>query len=291
MKIYGLIGRAVNYSYSPLIHNTAFEQLELPCRYTIFNIAEETLVADALKGARALGIAGFSVTIPYKTTVVPLMDSLSEEAQSIQAVNTIVNHEGTLFGHNTDIAGFAAPLLPHAEFIKGRPVAILGSGGASRAAIEAFRRQFSPSAITLFMRNPKRKDAFSECYITESAVNRCALDDLKVNGSDASAILRNSAVVVNATPVGTLGRPDSNLSPVPTGNNLLHDGQIIYDMVYNPIDTPLLLAAKKAGAMTIPGMEMLLAQGAAAFRLWTGLEMPVEAVRRVLLHEIGETAV
>jgi len=109
MKIYGLIGRAVNYSYSPLIHNTAFEQLELPCRYTIFNIAEETLVADALKGARALGIAGFSVTIPYKTTVVPLMDSLSEEAQSIQAVNTIVNHEGTLFGHNTDIAGFAAP--------------------------------------------------------------------------------------------------------------------------------------------------------------------------------------
>ncbi|MDT9546938.1 MAG: shikimate dehydrogenase [Chlorobium sp.] len=285
-KIYGLIGRSVDYSYSPLIHNTAFEQLALPCLYSIFNIAEEQQVADALKGARALGIAGFSVTIPYKKTVVPLMDALSEEAQSIQAVNTIVNHEGTLVGHNTDIAGFAAPLLPHAKAIQGRPVAILGSGGASLAAIEAFRTLFLPSVITLFMRNPS-----NENQITDTAIKRCALADLKESRSAASAILRESAVVVNATPVGTLGRPDANLSPVPKGSGLLHDKQIIYDMVYNPLDTPLLIAAQKAGAATIPGMEMLLAQGAAAFRLWTGLEMPMDAVRSTLLGEIGTTAV
>ncbi|KAA6232188.1 shikimate dehydrogenase [Chlorobium phaeovibrioides] len=285
-KIYGLIGRAVDYSYSPLIHNTAFGQLSLPCRYTIFNITEEHLVADALKGARALGLAGFSVTIPYKKTVVPLLDSLSEEAKSIQAVNTIVNHEGTLVGHNTDIAGFASPLLPHARSIQGRPVAILGSGGASLAAIEAFRTLFMPSEITLFMRNPAK-----ETRMTDPAIKRCALGDLRESGSESSALLRDAAVVINATPVGTLGRPDAHMSPVPAESNLLHQGQIIYDMVYNPLDTPLLLAARKAGAVTIPGMEMLLAQGAAAFRLWTNLEMPMDAVRSALLNEIGATAI
>ncbi len=112
------------------------------------------------------------------------------------------------------------PLLPHARSIQGRPVAILGSGGASLAAIEAFRTLFMPSEITLFMRNPAK-----ETRMTDPAIKRCALGDLRESGSESSALLRDAAVVINATPVGTLGRPDAHMSPVPAESNLLHQGR------------------------------------------------------------------
>ncbi len=155
-KILGLIGRAVDYSYSPLIHNRACSLLGLDYHYTIFNIAEPCMIGDALRGAKALGIAGFNVTIPYKKTVVPFLDALSEEAASIRAVNTIVNEGGKLIGHNTDIAGFAAPLLPYRESITDKNLSIFGGGGAALAAIEALNRFFSPKEILLFVRDKKK---------------------------------------------------------------------------------------------------------------------------------------
>ncbi len=161
-KILGLIGRAVDYSYSPLIHNTACRLLGLPYHYTIFNIADPCMIGDAIRGAKALGIAGFNVTIPYKKTVVPFLDELSVEAASIQAVNTIVNDKGKLTGHNTDIAGFASPLLPYRESITGKTVSIFGAGGAALAAIEAFNRFFSPKEILLFVRDPEKAKSLFE---------------------------------------------------------------------------------------------------------------------------------
>ena len=275
-KILGLIGRAVDYSYSPLIHNRACELLGLGYHYTIFNIADPCMIGDALRGAKALGLAGFNVTIPYKKTVVPFLDDLSGEAASIRAVNTIVNDEGKLIGHNTDIAGFAAPLLPYRESIRGQTLSIFGGGGAALAAIEALNRFFAPKEILLFVRNPEK---------TRTLLVESGHDHLTILHSGNPAKVSECRVVVNATPIGTRG---SNGSPLPLEQELLHSSQIVYDMVYNPLETPLLLAAKQAGATTLSGIEMLIGQAERSFTLWTGMQMPTAAVKEALLQEIQQ---
>jgi shikimate dehydrogenase len=279
-KILGLIGRAVDYSYSPLIHNTACRALGLSYHYTVFNIADPDLIHDALRGAQALGIAGFNVTIPYKKTVVPFLDTLSGEASSIQAVNTIVNEKGKLTGHNTDIAGFAAPLLPFQESITGKTVSIFGGGGAALAAIEAFNRFFAPKEILLFVREPEKTRSLLE----ESGYDKTAF--ITILRSDNTIKIRESRVIVNATPIGTHGSDSDGKCIIPLDQELLHSDQIVYDMVYNPLDTPLLHAAKHSGATTISGIEMLIGQAELSFTLWTGMKMPINAVREALLQEI-----
>jgi len=280
-KIFALLGRGVNYSYSPLIHNCAFRELGLPCHYTVFNIAEPDLVQDALRGARALGIAGFNVTIPYKKTVVPFLDELSEEASSIQAVNTIVNEGGKLTGHNTDIAGFAAPLLPYRESITGRMVSIFGGGGAALAAIEAFNRFFTPAEILLFVRDPEK----ARSLLKETGYDNRA--SVTIIPQDKPEKIRECRVIVNATPVGTRGG-NGDGSIIPLHRKLLHPDQIVYDMVYNPLNTPLLQAAQHAGATTISGIEMLIGQAERSFTLWTNMKMPLTTVREALMQEIQQ---
>jgi shikimate dehydrogenase len=282
-KILGLLGRAVDYSYSPLIHNTACELLRLPYYYTIFNIADPEMVGDALHGAKALGIAGFNVTIPYKKTVVPFLDELSKEAASIQAVNTIVINDGKMIGHNTDIMGFALPLQPYASAINGKRVAIFGSGGAALAAIEAFRSFFTPKEILLLVRNPAKASILFE----ESDVHNTI--PVTIISQDNTEIIKECLVIVNATPIGTQGRESDGInSIIPLAGELLNSRQIIYDMVYNPLKTPLLKAADLAGATTISGIEMLIGQASRSFTLWTGEPMPVEAVKSILMHEIDQ---
>ncbi len=282
-KILGLIGRAVDYSYSPLIHNRACEVLGIPYYYTVFNIADPDMIRDALCGAKALGIAGFNVTIPYKKTVVPFLDDLSQEAAAIQAVNTIVNDNGKLIGHNTDISGFASPLLPYTECITGKSVGIFGGGGAALAAIEAFKRFFIPKEILLFVREPKKaRDILAEIRFDEAS-------PIKIVRQDALEEIRECSVIVNATPIGTRGRDkDGITSIVPLDKELIHHDQIVYDMVYNPLDTPLLQAARRTGAKTISGIEMLIGQAERSFTLWTGMQMPVAAVKTTLLQEIQQ---
>ncbi|ABB23371.1 shikimate dehydrogenase [Pelodictyon luteolum] len=284
--IYGLIGRAVDYSLSPLIHNTAFSLLGIEACYTIFNIASPEEVPVALKGMRALGIAGCNVTIPYKAAVVPSLDALSDDARSIGAVNTIVNENGRLTGHNTDIAGFAAPLLPQKAALFGRPAVMFGNGGAALAAIEALMRHFSPSSLTVFVRDPATARDRLLPYIQKGFVELARQDDLFGGDESAMNICREAALIINATPKGTYGRPDAMESIIPTGAGLLHSGQTVYDMVYNPEHTPLLAAAKAAGANTVPGIAMLLAQAARSFQLWTGHEMPARDIEPIVLHEL-----
>lgn len=288
-KIYGLIGRAVDYSWSPLIHNTAFNLLGLPCHYTIFNIAEAESIPAALDGARALGLGGFSVTIPYKQTVLPFLDELSAEAEAIGAVNTIVNNGGRLSGYNTDIEGFAAPLKPYAKRIEGRPVALFGNGGAALAAIEAFRSRYRPSVIYLYVRDPARLEGLMARHLEEGRIEACLQGELLEENPDAAQKLRECAVIVNATPIGTRGRSgDAVASIVPLDRELLRAGQVVYDMVYNPLETPLLKGARMAGAEPVGGLGMLVGQAARAFELWTGRAMPVEAVETKLLDAIRQ---
>ncbi|NTU52935.1 MAG: shikimate dehydrogenase [Chlorobiaceae bacterium] len=285
-KVFGLLGKHVDYSWSPLIHNTGFNTLGLPCIYTIFNIASQELVGDALRGSLALGISGFNVTIPFKKTVVPFLDELSPEARVIGAVNTIVNNNGRLIGHNTDIAGFAAPLLPMAESIRNKPVCIFGNGGAALAALEAFRLRFSPSSVLLMVRDMQKAEAMLEEYAYRDLATLCPARE--IDQPACSKKIRECRVVVNATPVGTAGRCDHVHNILPTGHGVLHEGQIVYDMVYNPPETPMLADARSVGAMTIPGIDMLIAQAARSFFIWTGQELPLDIVRKTVLAEIAK---
>jgi shikimate dehydrogenase len=285
-KVFGLIGKHVDYSWSPLIHNTAFKTLGLPCVYTIFNIPSPELLEEALRGSLALGIAGFNVTIPFKKTVVPLLDELSPDARTIGAVNTIVNDNGRLKGYNTDIEGFASPLLPFAETIRNKPVCIFGSGGAALAALEAFRLQFSPSVVLLMVRDTQKAEKMLEEYEYRDLVILCR--DRESNRPSCCNLIRDCRVIVNATPVGTAGRADTIHKILTNGNKLLHEGQIVYDMVYNPLETPLIEHARSVGAITIPGIEMLIAQATRSFSIWTGHEFPLEAVRHTVMTEIAK---
>lgn len=288
-KVFGLIGKHVDYSWSPLIHNTAFEALGLPCIYTIFNVASPELIADALKGSRALGISGFNVTIPFKKTVVPHLDDLSAEALAIGAVNTIINDNERLIGHNTDIAGFAAPLLPFAESIRNKPVCIFGNGGAALAAIEAFRRYFNPSSVLLMVRDMQKAESVLEEYPYRDIVSLRPARE--IDQPECSTRIRDCRVIVNATPVGTAGKVEHGHNLLPDGHGLLNEGQIVYDMVYNPLETSLLADARAVGAITVPGIEMLIAQAARSFFIWTGQEMPLNTVRTTVLTAITENGV
>lgn len=278
-KILALLGQSVNYSYSPFIHNTACELLGLPFHYTVFNIPAQEQVKAALDGARALGIAGFSVTIPYKKSVVPLLDELSPEAAAIKAVNTIVNNNGHLKGYNTDIAGFAAPLMEHVASIRGESVAIFGGGGAALAAIDALNRHIRPSRILLVVRDTDRAaDDLRQCGYGSHA-------PLSIVPFGCRELVAECRLIVNATPLGTTG-PHSNSCIIAEDEQVLDASQIVYDMVYNPVDTLLLQRATKAGATTISGIDMLIGQAEEAFWLWTAHRLPVAEIRKKLLQEI-----
>lgn len=282
-KILGLIGKNVDYSYSPFIHNTAAEILQLPYHYTIFNIPSPELLPTALEGAKALGIAGFNVTIPYKQDVVACMDTLSPEAAAVGAVNTIVNNEGILAGHNTDIAGIVIPLEPYRHLIENRPVGIFGNGGAAMAAVEALSGTFHPSVIHLFTRNREKGSELCHHFQGKSLSISFSLHQL-----DDYAALSHCRLLINATPIGTKGLDlGYDNCVIPDGTEALHGDQIVFDMVYNPMETRLLERARLAGAQTIPGIDMLVGQASRSFEIWTGKTMPCESIKKRLLKMLA----
>lgn len=278
-KILGLIGRNVGYSYSPYIHNVAAETLQLPYYYTIFNIPSPDLVPAALEGAKALGIAGFNVTIPYKQNVVAYMDKLSPEAVAVGAVNTIVNDDGALVGYNTDIAGIVIPLESYRSMIEGQPVGIFGNGGAAMAAVEALSSTFFPSVIHLFTRNREKGNELCRHFQEKTPPISFSIHPL-----DDYAALSHCKLLINATPIGTKGLDSGyNNCVIPGGTEAIHSNQIVFDMVYNPMETRLLEIARMAGAQTIPGIDMLVGQASRSFEIWTGKTMPSESVKKRLL--------
>ncbi|NTV47611.1 MAG: shikimate dehydrogenase, partial [Chlorobiales bacterium] len=264
-KILGLLGHQINYSLSPLMHNTAAECLGLDYYYTLFNINSVDDLPAVFSGMRALGIAGFNVTIPYKEKVIKYLDQLSPAAAEVQAVNTIINQDGFLIGDNTDIEGFSEPLQSYKQSIKGHVVAIFGSGGATRAAIESLKTHYEPGAIHLFVRNLTKGEE-----LRDDIKRRNKSLNLEVHYNDNEdpetiALLRNCALIINATPIGTLStKHNANDKPdsiVPPESNVWTDSHIAYDLVYNPPMTPFLLEAQKHGATIVSGLEMLIAQG------------------------------
>lgn len=269
-KVCGIIGDPVEHTMSPAMHNAAFKKLELDFVYLPWAVKPERL-KEAVAGLRALGVAGFNVTIPHKVAVLPLLDSLDPLAQKIGAVNTIVNIDGELRGFNTDAEGFYQALLEHAVNPAGQKAVVLGAGGASRAVSYILARMGVLLTIVCRQGGLSRAADISSMVKADFGTEVTIMDDGKM--ADA---LHNTRLVVNTTSVGM--SPLAGVSPVPAA--LLDGVPAVFDIVYNPMQTLLLKDAKKAGAKTIGGVDMLAWQGALAFEKWTGRKAPLELMRR-----------
>jgi shikimate dehydrogenase len=279
----GIIGWPVAHSLSPAMHNAAFQALGLDWAYVPLPVRPERL-AEAIGGLRALGFKGANVTIPHKEAVMSLLDELSPAAQAIGAVNTIVVapaplHPSTLaqLGENTDWLGFLASLRDVGFDPAGKRCAVIGAGGGARAVVYALAQAGGHSVV--FNRTLERAVRLVEDL-------RVAFPDARLEAhplEDAHRIGQETALLVNATPLG-MSNAQVDASPWPDGLPL-PSHLTVCDLVYNPLETKLLRQAREAGATAIGGLGMLVHQGAAAFRLWTGLEPPVDVMMRETMKE------
>lgn len=278
-RLLALIGSPVGHSGSPAMYNYSFEKLGLDYAYVAFDVKEEGVKA-ALDAMRLFNMRGMNVTMPDKVEAARYMDELSPAAKIIGAVNTIVNEDGKLIGHMTDGEGFVNNLKDHGVSIEGKKLVIAGGGGAA-TAIQVQCALDGAKEITIF----NKKDGFFERTVATAEKIRAAVPACVVNvydiDDDAKMRVELAAadIFVNATIVGMKPMDDQSIIK---DLSLLRSDLVVADIVYNPEETKLLKDAKAAGCTCVGGKGMLVWQGASAFRLYTGEEMPVEEVKELL---------
>ncbi|AQS08614.1 shikimate dehydrogenase [Clostridium saccharobutylicum] len=276
-QLTGLLGTPVSHSISPIMHNESFAKLGLDFAYLAFNVGNEG-VKSAVEGLRTLNARGFNVTMPNKTVICQYLDKLSPAAELAGAVNTVVNDNGVLTGHITDGTGYMRSLKEAGIDIIGKKMTIVGAGGAA-TAIEIQAALDGVKEISIF----NIKDEFFERAkktvqdINEKTNCKATLFDLE----DKETLRReiaNSAILTNATGIGM--KPYEGQTYVE--KSMLRSDLIVSDVIYNPEKTTLLEMAEEIGCTTINGLGMLLWQGARAFEIWTGKEMPVDYIKKIL---------
>lgn len=271
-----LIGSPVGHSGSPAMYNYSFEKLGLDYVYVALDIKEHE-VKDAIHAMKLFHMKGGNVTMPDKVEAAKYMDELSEAAKIIGAINTIVNDNGKLTGHITDGEGFVNNLKDHGIDIRDKKITVAGGGGAA-TAIQVQCALDGAREITIF----NKKDAFFERTIQTADKIKKAVPGIVVNVYDIDDVgkmteeIQNSDIFANATIVGMKPMDDQSVVKDLTA---FHEGLVVADAVYNPVETKLLKEAKEAGCITVGGKGMLLWQGVSAFKLFTGQDMPVEEVK------------
>ena len=265
-RVAAVIGSPVRHSLSPVLHNAAFTETGLDWVYLAFEVPRGA-VPDAFAGVRALGLAGLSVTTPHKEAAAEACDRLSADAEALGAVNCVVNDGGTLVGHSTDGDGFVAALAAEVDLAPGgRRCVVLGAGGAARSIALALARA-GAAEVAVVNRTPAR---------AERTVALVGPTGRVVGPDDVPPTVEAAELVVNATSLGMGASATRGESPLDPG--LLRAGTVVADIVYDPVATPLLEAARAAGARTLNGLPMLVHQAAIAFEHWTGREAPVEVM-------------
>ncbi len=278
-RVTGLFGDPVAHSLSPQMHNRAFAERDLDWVYVAFHVPPARL-GDAVRALPALGLAGVNVTIPHKEQVIPFLDGLSRTAAMMQAVNTIVvGDDGTLTGHNTDAPGFAAALARHQVHLRGQRLLLLGAGGAARAV--AFQAALD-GAEEVAVCDLAGERAATLASDVAAHFASCRVHCLPMERDALAPATEAATLLVNATPVGMEGRGD-----YPIDLDWLHPALFVYDLVYNPAETPLLAAARARAIPCDNGLTMLALQGAESFALWTGEPPPGESMIRTLEEAMG----
>lgn len=272
-QLCGLLGNPVEHSLSPAIHNAAFEKLGLNFVYLAFKVED---LPGAVKGLRALGnLRGFSVTIPHKVAIIPLLDEVEQTAKNIGAVNTIVIENGRLIGSNTDASGALRALTEAGVALRGEKVLMLGSGGAARAIAFALAAGTGIAKLTLLGVDEKERTGLAKDLKAKTSLQ---LADGAITDDAMRRAIEESKVLLHCTPLGM--HPNVRESCVPA--TLLKPHLTVMDIVYNPLDTKLLTDAKAAGCRTIRGIDMFLNQAVGQFELWTKQKAPADVMRQVL---------
>ena len=274
-SVFGIFGHPVEHTFSPGMHNAAFAKIKLNACYVPFAVAPADL-EKAVKAIVPLGIRGLNITIPHKERIIPFLDDLTDDARMIGAVNTIEVAKGKLIGHNTDGRGFLRSLREETGFrTKGKTFLMIGSGGAARAV-----------GINLALSGAKTitlcdLDSVKAAKLCRDIQNKTTTRVIVVKPEDLEGTALFADCIINATPLGL--KPGD---PLPIPRHFIRKDHLICDLVYNPLKTPLLKAARSAGAQTLSGIGMLLYQGVIAFEIWTGAKAPVSLMKTALARQI-----
>lgn len=270
-----LLGSPVAHSISPMMHNEAFRQLGLDYAYLAFDVGTENL-ETAVTGLKTLGVRGFNCTMPDKTAMYHLCDKLSPAAELIGAVNTVVNDDGILTGHNTDGIGYMQAVKDAGHDIIGKNMTLLGAGGAA-TAIYVQAALDGVASIRIFNRKSATYDKALKIIEKVNERTNCKVSIHDINDAETlKQSILNSNILVNATSIGMAPHADS--CPI-ADTSVFHKDLIVSDIIYNPEETKLLKLASEHGCAAFNGLYMLLYQGAEAFKIWTGKEMPVELIK------------
>ncbi len=279
---FGLLGENISYSKSSNIYKAIFEIKDVQGSFENFDL----MSSEFERGFRRIvdkGLDGLSVTIPYKSCVIPLLDEVSPIAKSLDAVNSIAALNGKLQGHNTDIFGFALPLIPYAQQLKKGRALILGSGGAARAVVYSLHTDFDISQFTIVGRSQAKLSLLQQALksiLLNSKTTTCNFEDLEDDPS------KRYGIVVNCTPLGGWNQPD--LSPIPK-NASWPMTKIYYDLNYNA-GNKILREASVNGITTIDGSQMLVGQAVRSFEIWTGESVNFNEVYARVFDKIKQSA-
>jgi shikimate dehydrogenase len=275
-KICGIIGNPLFHSLSPKMHNAAFSHLNLDYEYHSFEVSSDELV-PTLDSLKLKNFRGLNVTHPYKIRILEHVDVLDESARSIGSVNTIIHEAGKLIGHNTDSQGAIGALKEgHPNIENNRyDILILGAGGAARAVAYPLVKMEN----NVFVSNRTFEKAEDLARNLEHQGN-CSAIELK----DLPKIMERMDIIINSTPLGMKGGPLGTIIQ----KDLITTNMTVFDMVYNPKNTPLLIAAKEQGARIIYGFEMFVRQGALAFELWTQKKAPLSLMRDEVIKALDD---
>ena len=281
MKKSGILGCPLGHSISPCFQNAAFTNLGIEATYEAWPVVTAEL-PERIQNLRESDFLGANVTIPYKELVIPLLDEIGDWALKIGSVNTIVNQAGLLIGYNTDTVGFLRAISEYGNYEpSGRDVLLIGAGGAARAAAHALM-EAGVKTLWIANRTYDRVKRLADELLEIGEVKPIGLGGPEFRKSAASVSL-----IVNSTSLGMKHTPEAHINPL-EGLNIA-SSTLVTDMVYNPLDTPMLIAAENRGCRILSGLPMLVLQGAASFELWTGDGAPVDvmfsAARQALIDQ------
>jgi shikimate dehydrogenase len=277
-KICAVIGNPIAHSLSPTIHNAAFNALNLDFVYLAFRVDD---VKGALDGMRALSnFRGMSVTIPHKIEAMKYVDEVMEVDRSIGSINTIINEQGRLIGLGTDGPGALKALVDARVKLDGKNILMLGSGGAARAIAFTLARNTQLSKLILMDVNEPMLQGLTADLKTGT---EASIESISLTGNSLAHTMKYADVIINCTPIGM--HPNEEASLVPA--ELFRSGQVVFDIVYTPLETRLLADARSHGLKVISGVEMFINQAVLQFRHFTGVDAPVEVMRRVVMEKLA----
>lgn len=273
-QLFAVIGDPIAHSMSPLMHNDLFQFYGIDAHYQALQVTEQAL-GDAIRGLKAINISGFNITIPHKVAVMPLLDEIDPLAQSIGAVNTVVNKEGNLIGYNTDGSGYVRGLQNHISSLQDKKVLIIGAGGAARAIYFTMAHE-GVKYIDLANRTTlKAKNLANDCPY-EVTTEALTLEEAEEN-------LARYDLIIQTTSIGMI--PKTECEPISLHN--LRETAFVSDIIYNPFETLFLKNSRLKGAGTQNGLDMFVLQGALAFEKWTGIFPDTERMKKIVEKQLG----